>query len=81
MSNSNRKRSFKGTVKWFNDAKNYGFIENSDGTGDVFVHVSQLNKAGLKTLNEGEIVEFNTEVSKKTNRPAACDLRLIENRA
>jgi len=47
-----------GTVKWFNPAKGYGFIEPSDGSKDVFVHISALERAGLTTLNEGQKVEY-----------------------
>lgn len=48
----------KGTVKWFNDKKGYGFIENEDGT-DVFVHFSAIQSAGYKSLNEGQRVEYD----------------------
>lgn len=48
----------KGTVKWFNDKKGYGFIENEDGT-DVFVHFSAVQSAGYKSLNEGQRVEYD----------------------
>lgn len=48
----------KGTVKWFNNQKGYGFISDSEGN-DVFVHFSGLNMDGYKTLNEGEEVEFD----------------------
>ncbi len=48
----------KGTVKWFNAEKGFGFIETEEGT-DVFVHFSQINKDGFKTLAEGEEVTFN----------------------
>ncbi len=48
----------KGTVKWFNNQKGYGFISNEDGQ-DVFVHYSGLNMEGFKTLEEGQAVEFD----------------------
>ena len=47
-----------GTVKWFNPAKGYGFIEPSDGSKDAFVHISAVEQAGLTTLNEGQKVEY-----------------------
>jgi CspA family cold shock protein len=48
----------KGTVKWFNPTKGYGFIQPSTGGKDVFVHISAVQKAGLSTLNEGQTVEY-----------------------
>jgi len=48
----------KGTVKWFNSQKGYGFIEPEDGSSDAFVHISAVEKAGLNGLNEGQKVEF-----------------------
>lgn len=48
----------KGTVKWFNATKGYGFIQPSSGGKDVFVHISAVEKAGLSTLNEGQTVEY-----------------------
>ena len=50
-----------GTVKWFNDSKGYGFIAPEDGSKDVFVHISALQKSGLETLDENDNVEFSTE--------------------
>ncbi len=47
-----------GTVKWFNPAKGYGFIQPEGGSRDVFVHISAVERAGLDTLNEGQKVSF-----------------------
>jgi CspA family cold shock protein len=55
----------KGTVKWFNPTKGYGFIQPQGGGGkDVFVHISAVEKAGLSSLNEGQVVEYE-EVSNR----------------
>ena len=48
----------KGTVKWFNPTKGYGFIKPNGGDKDVFVHISAVERAGLSTLNEGQHVEY-----------------------
>ena len=48
----------KGTVKWFNPTKGYGFIKPATGDRDVFVHISAVERAGLTTLNEGQTVEY-----------------------
>ena len=48
----------RGTVKWFNPTKGYGFIQPSNGERDVFVHISAVERAGLSTLNEGQTVEY-----------------------
>ena len=53
-----------GTVKWFNDGKGYGFIEQEDGS-DVFVHHSGIRATGFKSLNEGDRVTFDVEQGKK----------------
>src|SRR5271166_3036273 len=50
-----------GTVKWFNAQKGYGFIQPSDGSKDVFVHISAVERAGIGTLNEGQKVTFDVE--------------------
>ena len=50
----------KGTVKWFNAQKGYGFIQPTGGGGDVFVHISAVERAGLRSLNEGQTVDFET---------------------
>jgi len=50
-----------GTVKWFNAQKGYGFIQPTDGSKDVFVHVSAVERAGLSSLNEGQKVSYELE--------------------
>jgi CspA family cold shock protein len=49
----------RGTVKWFNTAKGYGFIQPDDGSNDAFVHISAVEQAGLSSLREGQTVEFD----------------------
>jgi CspA family cold shock protein len=64
-----------GTVKWFNDAKGYGFIAPSDGSKDVFVHFSAIEGDGFKTLAEGAQVEFEIEEGPKG--PQAQSVRIV----
>ena len=64
-----------GTVKWFNPAKGYGFIEPEDGSRDVFVHISAVERAGLATLEEGRKVSFEL-VSGRNGKMAAENLAL-----
>lgn len=59
-----RSRMSRGTVKWFNSQKGYGFIQPQGGGKDVFVHISAVEKAGLSGLNEGQVVEYE-EVANK----------------
>ena len=57
--------SGKGTVKWFNDSKGYGFLTPSEGGKDLFVHMSEIKMEGFKTLKEGQEVEYEEGVSDK----------------
>ncbi len=62
-----------GTVKWFNATKGYGFIQPEDGGSDVFVHISAVEKAGLRGLNEGQRVNY--EVQNERGKSAAVNLK------
>ena len=65
----------RGKVKWFNDAKGFGFISNDDGSGDVFAHFSAIVSDGFKTLSEGDTVEFDVETSAKG--PKAANIKKV----
>jgi len=65
----------RGTVKWFNPTKGYGFIQPTSGGKDVFVHISAVEKAGLSTLNERQTVEFE-EVSNR-GKMSAENLKVV----
>ncbi len=63
----------RGTVKWFNPTKGYGFIAPDTGGKDVFVHISAVQKAGMRTLNEGQALGFDIE-QQQNGRAAAVNL-------
>ena len=64
-----------GTVKWFNSTKGFGFIQPEEGGKDVFVHVSAVERAGLRGLNEGQRVAY--ELQNERGRTAAVNLKAI----
>ena len=65
-----------GTVKWFNTSKGFGFIQPDDGSKDVFVHISAVERAGLATLNEGQKVQFEL-VKGKDGKTSAGNLKSV----
>lgn len=64
-----------GTVKWFNETKGYGFIQPDDGGKDVFVHVSAVERAGLRGLVEGQKISFELENDRRTGKQTAANLK------
>jgi CspA family cold shock protein len=64
-----------GTVKWFNTTKGYGFIQPEDGGKDVFVHISAVEAAGMRSLNEGQMVSY--ELKDERGKTAAVDLKAV----
>ena len=64
-----------GTVKWFNAQKGYGFIQPEDGSKDVFVHLSAVERAGLRSLNEGQKLSYEIEQGRQ-GKPAAVNLQV-----
>jgi CspA family cold shock protein len=67
----------QGTVKWFNGQKGFGFIQPDDGGKDVFVHVSAVERAGMRGLNEGQKVSFEVVADRKTGKASADSLRTV----
>ncbi|EXL04839.1 cold-shock protein [Brucella anthropi] len=66
-----------GTVKFFNGTKGFGFIQPDDGSPDVFVHVSAVERAGLHTLNEGQKVSFELVADRRSGKKAADNLQAL----
>ena len=64
-----------GTVKWFNTNKGYGFIEPDDGGKDVFIHISAVEKSGLKTLLENQKITF--EINQDKGRSSAANIKIV----
>jgi CspA family cold shock protein len=65
-----------GTVKWFNGTKGFGFIQPDDGGADVFVHISAVERAGLRSLNEGQKVTYELERDKRSGKMSAGNLQV-----
>ena len=64
-----------GTVKWFNETKGYGFIQPDDGGKDVFVHISAVERAGLRSLAEGQKVTYDVEADRRSGKESATNLK------
>ncbi|MEM1379951.1 MAG: cold-shock protein [Pseudomonadota bacterium] len=65
-----------GTVKFFNVQKGFGFIQPEDGSTDVFVHATALERAGLGPLNEGDKVSFETEIDRRSGKSAVSTIAM-----
>ncbi len=65
-----------GTVKFFNSSKGFGFIAPDDGRADVFVHATALERAGIRELNEGDLVSFEVEEDRRSGKVSATSLRV-----
>ena len=64
-----------GTVKWFNTQKGYGFVQPDDGGADIFIHITAVEKAGLRSLNEGQKVSFDIQVDEKRGKSNAVNIQ------
>ncbi len=64
-----------GTVKWFNEQKGYGFIQPDQGGKDVFVHISAVERSGMRGLTEGQKVSYEVEADRRTGKESAANLK------
>lgn len=67
----------KGTVKWFNSTKGFGFIQPDDGGADVFVHISAVERAGLRGLNDGQKISYELVQDKRSGKTSADQLSAL----
>jgi CspA family cold shock protein len=65
----------QGTVKWFNDEKGFGFIQPNDGTKDVFVHISAVERAGMRSLSEGQQLSYEIVADRRSGKSSADSLK------
>jgi cold shock protein len=65
-----------GTVKWFNETKGYGFIQPDNGGKDVFVHISAVERAGLRSLKDGQKISYEVESDRRTGKESAINLQV-----
>ena len=68
----------QGTVKWFNTQKGFGFIQPNDGGKDAFVHISALERSGIRDLREGQKVSYELVADRRTGKQAAENLSLLD---
>lgn len=68
--------TLRGKVKWFDEKKGFGFIERADGKGDVFVHFSEVQGSGFRTLHENDPVEFM--LAQSDRGPKASNVRVVK---
>ena len=66
-----------GTVKWFNTTKGYGFIQPEDGGKDVFVHISAVERSNMRSLNEGQRLEYELERDRRSGKESAVNLKVV----
>jgi cold shock protein len=66
-----------GTVKWFNGTKGFGFIQPDSGGPDVFVHISAVERAGMRDLNEGQKIAYEVVADRRTGKSSADNLKPV----
>lgn len=68
----------RGTVKSFNESSGYGFIVPEEGGADVFVHITSVRDSGLKGLESGDVVEFETRMNDRKKKKEACNIKMVK---
>ena len=66
-----------GKVKWFNDQKGYGFIKPDEGGQDIFVHISAVERSGLRSLQEDQAIQYELYTDERRGKTSAVDLKLL----